>query len=789
MNPITRLLFNPKDDPLFNYLNDDGQRVEPEWYCPIIPTVLINGAEGIGTGWSTKIPNYNPREIIENIRLMIDGKLPKHMIPYFKNFRGNIQQLDDTRVFTSGVVSIIDENTIEITELPIGVWTQIYKESVLESYLHGQDVAEKKIAPTIIDYREYHTDTTVRFVVKMSTEQFKEADKVGFHKFFKLQKTLSLNSMVLFDPNGCLKRYENINEILKEFFEIRMNFYSKRKAYMEGMLGAEKLKLDNIARFILEKIDGIIKVENLKKAEICKMLREKNYDPDPVLKWKESITKDSVLEESDQTNENEDESQSNKNKEFDYLLGMPIWNLTTEKKDEILKQQLSKSNELKNLKAKSPSQLWIDDLDQFLLELDKFEAKEKEDESVSQLKAYKASLTNKTGSKINTLKKTIKLEYLPSEDGELVEVKLDPILAKESNAQRIKKEDKKELNLVDIITSNQNEFNEQKVREFIECSSKIIKKETKKSPKKISSKKRNDDDAGNDNESIASSKMIKAAKKNEAIKDSNACNKQNLKSDPKSIKSYFTKTKKTLEESDISMEYLSDDSNLTESQPIERKISSRVRKEVKYINDDSNDDEEIKLPKIKDDSDYDNDVVFDDVVNEVKILKKADKQTKATDSKLLKEKPKIQKNAERDEHNKDKDGQGLLRIKKNDSKTALKRHNNIESDQDSENKPPNKTSKKNEITSLKQKETSNIIDFFKPKQKQITDSKKSKYAMQDDDSFVVDDSSDEDFELKSKSKTKPKAKKLLAINNYDEKVNSRKIVKNNFQDDDLYEIN
>ncbi len=106
-----------------------------------------------------------------------------------------------------------------------------------------------------------------------------------------------------------------------------------------------------------------------------------------------------MFDESDQTNENEDESQSNKNKEFDYLLGMPIWNLTTEKKDEILKQQLSKSNELKNLKAKSPNQLWIDDLDQFIIELDKFEAKEKEDESVSQLKAYKASLTNKAGSK------------------------------------------------------------------------------------------------------------------------------------------------------------------------------------------------------------------------------------------------------------------------------------------------------------------------------------------------------------------------------------------------------
>jgi DNA topoisomerase-2 len=107
MSPLTRLLFNAKDDPLFNYINDDGQKVEPDWYCPIIPTVLINGCEGIGTGWSTKVPNYNPREIISNIRLMINGQAPKTMKPFYKNFRGRIDQIDDVRVITSGVIAIL----------------------------------------------------------------------------------------------------------------------------------------------------------------------------------------------------------------------------------------------------------------------------------------------------------------------------------------------------------------------------------------------------------------------------------------------------------------------------------------------------------------------------------------------------------------------------------------------------------------------------------------------------------------------------------------------------------
>lgn len=115
LSPLTRLLFNAKDDPLFNYLNDDGLKVEPEWYCPIIPTVLVNGAEGIGTGWSTKIPNYNPREIIQNLKRMIKGQDPLPMEPFYKNFRGKIEQLDDVRVLINGKIAVIEDNTIEIT--------------------------------------------------------------------------------------------------------------------------------------------------------------------------------------------------------------------------------------------------------------------------------------------------------------------------------------------------------------------------------------------------------------------------------------------------------------------------------------------------------------------------------------------------------------------------------------------------------------------------------------------------------------------------------------------------
>ena len=106
---------------------------------PIIPTVLLNGSEGIVTGWSTKIPNYDPREIIENIKKLIKGEKPSDMIPKYKNFRGTIECKDDNQVLTSGKVAIIGENLVEISELPIGVWTQQYKENVLQPLLDGTE--------------------------------------------------------------------------------------------------------------------------------------------------------------------------------------------------------------------------------------------------------------------------------------------------------------------------------------------------------------------------------------------------------------------------------------------------------------------------------------------------------------------------------------------------------------------------------------------------------------------------------------------------------------------------
>lgn len=373
LSPLARHVINANDDALLNNLYDDNQKIEPEWYIPIIPMVLVNGAEGIGTGWSTKIPNYDVREIIANIKRLLDDEEPLPMLPSYKGFKGVIEEIgaNDSRYAVHGEISVINESTVEITELPVRTWTQNYKEDVLEVMLHG---TEKQPA-VITDYKEYNTDSTVKFVVKMAPEKLAQYEQEGLHKLFKLSSTISTNSMVLFNSEGCIKRYDKVEEILKEFYTVRMDFYHRRKDYLEGMLSAESLKMDNIARFIMEKIEGTIVVENKPKKELIQTLVRKGYDSDPVKAWKEAQNKgkDDLLD-------TEQEEEDTSGPDYNYILGMPLWNLTKEKKDELVKQRDLKADELRCLRKKSPKDLWRDDLEALLVALEELEHLEKEGE-------------------------------------------------------------------------------------------------------------------------------------------------------------------------------------------------------------------------------------------------------------------------------------------------------------------------------------------------------------------------------------------------------------------------
>lgn len=450
LSPLTRLIFNPKDDPLLKHNYDDGKRIEPEWYIPIIPMVLVNGADGIGTGWSTKIANYNPREIVSNLRRMIRGDEPKKMIPWFKNFRGTVDELDHQRYVVHGEIANVGANKLEITELPIRVWTQVYKETVMESLISGTE----KVPPTITEYKEYNTDITVRFTVSMSDEKYRKALDEGLHKVFKLQSSISTGSMVLFDNNGVLRRFDTVDQILKEFYELRMKYYVKRKGYLVGMFEAEAAKLSNQARFILEKCDGRLVIENKKKKEMIAELQRKGFDSDPVKAWKKIHDKDTEEDGDSDSDAEVDQDLPTSGPDYDYLLGMAMWCLTKEKKDDLLKNRDLKTQELNLLKLKSPEDLWTDDLDEFITLLDSIEEQERQDDA--------QSMAGKKVTKGKTSKKA-KVETMPSPFGERVIPRIDADLKrkaekaaalKENKGKKVKREVVDVDDYDDLVTAN-----------------------------------------------------------------------------------------------------------------------------------------------------------------------------------------------------------------------------------------------------------------------------------------------------------------------------------------------
>lgn len=357
---ITRAIFHPADEPILNNLFEEGLHIEPEFYMPVVPMVLINGADGIGTGWSTYIPNYNPKDVVENIRRIMRGEEPVPMTPWYRGFKGTIEPTEKDRYKVSGIAEKIDDKTIEITELPVRKWTQDYKE-MIEQMTSGSE--SPKVVSVIKDYEENHTDTTVHFRLHMKEEGMKKAEAEGFDKFFKLTTTISTSNMVCFDMDGKIRKYASPEEILSEFYPKRLEYYALRKQYLADDLNKQFDRLSNQARFVQMIIRKELTVSNKKKKVIVQELRDLNFRPFP-----KGGPKPATAGEDAPTLEEEEEEDQGSDGDFDYLLGMAIWNLTEEKVQKLLQQRDAKEEELIELLKLTPQDIWNKDLDEFLEE-------------------------------------------------------------------------------------------------------------------------------------------------------------------------------------------------------------------------------------------------------------------------------------------------------------------------------------------------------------------------------------------------------------------------------------
>lgn len=360
LSPFARRVFHPADEPLLTYNEDDGKKIEPEVYMPVVPMILINGADGIGTGWSSSIPNYNPEDVVKNLKLLMDGQTPELMQPWFRGFTGEVVDLGGDRYKFSGIIKETGDKEVEITELPIRTWTQDFKDKL-------EDIIKAEKVPSFIkDYRDYNTHSKVHFVIQLDEKNLKNALSEGLEEKFKLSKTIATSNLVAFDPEGRITKYSTVDDILKEFYTVRLKYYERRKQHQLSEFQRELEKLSNQARFVQMIIDGSLVISKKKKHVLVNELKEKGFKPIAKIADAAKLGEDEpAIEDEDEVDNHETEVLSSS---YDYLLGMPMWSLTQERVEKLRRQIGDKEIEIDALIKLSKEDIWKRDLDEFIAE-------------------------------------------------------------------------------------------------------------------------------------------------------------------------------------------------------------------------------------------------------------------------------------------------------------------------------------------------------------------------------------------------------------------------------------
>ena len=280
LTPVTRTIFPERDDDILTYLEDDGQLIEPDRYVPIIPTVLVNGCVGIGTGFSTSVPCFDVHDVIGAVRARLRGEDVPDLTPSYRGFTGKIEACDGGYV-TRGAFTVGGRAgcTISITELPIGAWTGPYVE-----WLESQPFASRVV--------DESSDTTVNI-------SFTTSDKtVATHEGLKLETKLSTTNMTLFDLDGKVRKFSSVAEIVESHYRARYDAYERRKARELAEL-AERIDVEsNRARFVRCVADGSLIIANRPVVEIEHDMNAFGIDRDPGLLRMQirSLTKEKVDE-------------------------------------------------------------------------------------------------------------------------------------------------------------------------------------------------------------------------------------------------------------------------------------------------------------------------------------------------------------------------------------------------------------------------------------------------------------------------------------------------------------
>jgi len=347
--PIVKALFKKADDAILEYTDDDGLPVEPETYLPVLPLLLINGALGIGTGFSTTVLPYNPTDVAAAVRGRLSGSASclteKELSPWWFGFRGSVTGQEDGKTWvTRGLYELADDesHTIRIKELPVNCWTKDYK-VYLDQMLAEQEEAKKKdpkVMCWLRSYEEAYNDVDVDFLLYLDPDAYHTARAYPseFESRFHLTTSFKTSNMVAFNVEGHIHKYGTVGEILEEFYVERLAAYGKRKAHELARLTAVLTELQARLAFVRAVVEKRLVIANVEDDALLAALRGLGL---PAL------------------------SESDGLRGYEYLLRMRVDRLKASAVAELEKEVLETQGSHAELLAKKPEDIWAADLEEF----------------------------------------------------------------------------------------------------------------------------------------------------------------------------------------------------------------------------------------------------------------------------------------------------------------------------------------------------------------------------------------------------------------------------------------
>lgn len=319
LSDIAKYIFKKEDEPILEIQSFEGELIEPKNYLPIIPMILVNGADGLSVGFSSNIAPRDPKQLISWLESKLNNKkYNKDFIPYFKGYEGSISKIEDNKYLSKGV--FIKDNSTQLTII------EIPTKYSLKSYLKVLDtLCDKDI---IKSYQDLSDNDKFMFIVKVKREFFENKSDDDILTTLKLTETISDN-LVLLDSNNMIKEYASIKDILDEYFNIRLQAYKDRKAYQLNKLNFELLFNKEKAKFIKYVISKKIKIDESVKNIISKL----------------------------------EEFKFNQiNNSFDYLLDMKVSSFSLERVEELNKKISNIEDSIKKLTETTEEAIWLEEL-------------------------------------------------------------------------------------------------------------------------------------------------------------------------------------------------------------------------------------------------------------------------------------------------------------------------------------------------------------------------------------------------------------------------------------------